>query len=127
MTERVTWLLATAIVLAGSSGAATLEEKRLVKEERADGSLVLDESGLTQGFEQMLRMMQSLAEVEVDGGSVVVYLQDVAVSSASGIIEIKSSKFRNPARWGWSGPSAASRMLKARSKYGRACGSSPDR
>ncbi|REJ73064.1 MAG: DUF2911 domain-containing protein [Acidobacteria bacterium] len=77
-------LLALSVLMAAisgataqSSGSSTAEERardRVVKEQRDDGSLVLDESGLTAGFEQMRQMMRTTASLPTAHGEVVVHV-----------------------------------------------------
>ena len=74
-----TWLrvltLASVLIL-GTSAALSAqrpEPERIVKEERADGGLVLDESGLTRNFEQMLKMTRHTSKQEIAGGEVEIH------------------------------------------------------
>ncbi len=65
---------ATALVLAAApTSAQRPKPERLLKETRADGSLVLDESGLTRGFEQIKRMLRAVDVEDIGGAKVEVH------------------------------------------------------
>lgn len=77
--------------------------KRIVKEERADGSLVLDESGLTEGFRVMKQMIRAVdtekigdAEVEVHSGRLPIQsldyrtFEELASSGEPGIVQFQA-------------------------------------
>ena len=78
-TMPITIGLCGALLAFGVSGATAQfhgERKapeRVVKEKRADGSLVLDESGLTNNFETMKRMMRWIDNETIDGKEVEVH------------------------------------------------------
>jgi hypothetical protein len=62
-----------ALVGAVPGAAQRPKPERIVKEEREDGSLVLDESGLTKNFEVMKNALRNVDVDEIAGGEIEVH------------------------------------------------------